>query len=89
MLFKGLIQPEDVATCKSLKQKYGEPLDVVAKDKCFYFSYAKDELKKMKMKMIEIYLNILILVCMVIVMGVIVIIIIQAKDLLMLIIEKN
>ena len=35
---------EDVATCKTLKQKYGQPLDVVAKDKCFYFSYAKDEL---------------------------------------------
>jgi hypothetical protein len=35
---------EDVATCKSLKQKYGEPLDVVAKDKCFYFSYAKENL---------------------------------------------
>ena len=34
---------EDVATCKSLKQKYGSPLDVVAKDKCFYFSYAKDQ----------------------------------------------
>jgi len=33
---------EDVATCKSLKQKYGQPLDVVAKDKCFYFSYAKE-----------------------------------------------
>ncbi len=26
---------EDVATCKSLKKKYGDPLDVVAKDKCF------------------------------------------------------
>jgi len=37
---------EDVATCKSLKQKYGSPLDVVAKDKCFYFSYAKDELNE-------------------------------------------
>jgi len=37
---------EDVQTCKSLKQKYGEPLDVVAKDKCFYFSYAKDELEE-------------------------------------------
>ena len=37
---------EDVATCKSLKQKYGQPLDVVAKDKCFYFSYAKDELNE-------------------------------------------
>ena len=35
---------EDVNTCKSLKKKYGQPLDVVAKDKCFYFSYAKDEL---------------------------------------------
>ena len=34
---------DDVQTCKSLKQKYGEPLDVVAKDKCFYFSYAKDQ----------------------------------------------
>ena len=33
---------EDVDTCKSLKAKYGSPLDVVAKDKCFYFSYAKD-----------------------------------------------
>ena len=37
---------EDVATCKSLKQKYGQPLDVVAKDKCFFFSYAKDELNE-------------------------------------------
>jgi len=34
--------PEDVATCRTLKQKYGEPLDVVAKDKCFYFSYARE-----------------------------------------------
>jgi len=34
---------EDVLTCKSLKKKYGQPLDVVAKDKCFYFSYAKDK----------------------------------------------
>jgi len=37
---------EDVDTCKSLKRKYGQPLDVVAKDKCFYFSYAKDELEE-------------------------------------------
>ena len=37
---------EDVATCRTLKQKYGSPLDVVAKDKCFYFSYAKDELNE-------------------------------------------
>ena len=34
---------EDVATCRTLKQKYGDPLDVVAKDKCFYFSYAKEK----------------------------------------------
>ena len=26
---------DDVQTCKSLKAKYGQPLDVVAKDKCF------------------------------------------------------
>jgi len=37
---------DDVATCKTLKKKYGQPLDVVAKDKCFYFSYAKDELEE-------------------------------------------
>ena len=37
---------EDVDTCKSLKAKYGQPLDVVAKDKCFYFSYAKDKLEE-------------------------------------------
>ena len=34
---------EDVNTCKSLKKKYGSPLDVVAKDKCFYFSYANED----------------------------------------------
>jgi len=34
---------EDVATCKTLKKKYGSPLDVVAKDKCFYFSYANQD----------------------------------------------
>ena len=34
--------PEDVQTCRTLKQKYGEPLDVVAKDKCFHFSYARE-----------------------------------------------
>jgi len=34
--------PEDVLACRKLKQKYGEPLDVVAKDKCFHFSYAKE-----------------------------------------------
>jgi len=33
---------EDVQTCRTLKQKYGDPLDVVAKDKCFHFSYARE-----------------------------------------------
>ena len=37
---------EDVDTCKGLKRKYGQPLDVVAKDKCFYFSYAKENLEE-------------------------------------------
>ena len=32
----------DVLTCRTLKKKYGDPLDVVAKDKCFYFSYARE-----------------------------------------------
>ena len=35
---------EDVLICRNLKAKYGQPLDVVAKDKCFYFSYARDKL---------------------------------------------
>ena len=34
---------EDVDTCTTLKKKYGQPLDVVAKDKCFYFSYAHED----------------------------------------------
>ena len=34
---------EDVLTCRTLKKKYGDPLDVVAKDKCFYFSYANED----------------------------------------------
>ena len=33
---------EDVDTCTTLKRKYGQHLDVVAKDKCFYFSYAQE-----------------------------------------------
>jgi len=37
---------DDVKTCRTLKQKYGDPLDVVAKDKCFYFSYAKENLNE-------------------------------------------
>ena len=34
---------DDVKTCRTLKQKYGDPLDVVAKDKCFYFAYTDKE----------------------------------------------
>ena len=45
LVVKRAYPKEDVDLCKSLKQKYGQPLDVVAKDKCFYFSYAKDELE--------------------------------------------
>jgi len=31
--------PEDVATLRHFKKKYGQPCDVVAKDKCFYFAH--------------------------------------------------
>ena len=34
---------EDVATLRHFKKKYGSPCDVVAKDKCFYFAYTKDD----------------------------------------------
>jgi hypothetical protein len=30
---------DDVATLRHFKKKYGQPCDVVAKDKCFYFSH--------------------------------------------------
>jgi len=30
---------DDVATLRHFKKKYGDPCDVVAKDKCFYFAY--------------------------------------------------
>ena len=33
---------EDVATLRVFKKKYGDPCDVVAKDKCFYFSHSED-----------------------------------------------
>ena len=33
---------EDVATLRYFKKKYGDPCDVVAKDKCFYFSHSED-----------------------------------------------
>ena len=33
---------EDVATLRVFKKKYGDPCDVVAKDKCFYFAHKED-----------------------------------------------
>jgi|TARA_R110002050_G_scaffold217298_2_gene353333 hypothetical protein len=33
---------EDVETCRRLKRKYGTPLDVVAKDKCFFMAHSED-----------------------------------------------
>ena len=30
---------EDVATLRHYKKKYGDAVDVVAKDKCFYFAH--------------------------------------------------
>ena len=34
---------EDVATLRTFKKKYGDPCDVVAKDKCFYFAYNDED----------------------------------------------
>jgi hypothetical protein len=34
---------EDVAVLRTFKKKYGSPCDVVAKDKCFYFSHNEDK----------------------------------------------
>ena len=31
--------PEDVSVLRQFKKKYGQPCDVVAKDKCFYFAH--------------------------------------------------
>ncbi len=33
---------EDVDTLRVFKKKYGDPCDVVAKDKCFYFAHGED-----------------------------------------------
>ena len=33
---------EDVDTLRVFKKKYGDPCDVVAKDKCFYFAHQED-----------------------------------------------
>jgi hypothetical protein len=35
--------PEDVAVLRQFKKKYGQPCDVVAKDKCFYFAHNEDK----------------------------------------------
>jgi len=35
--------PEDVSTLRHFKNKYGDPCDVVAKDKCFYFAHSEDK----------------------------------------------
>ena len=35
--------PEDVAILRTFKKKYGQPCDVVAKDKCFYFAHSEDK----------------------------------------------
>ena len=34
---------DDVATLRKFKKKYGDPCDVVAKDKCFYFATTSEE----------------------------------------------
>ena len=35
--------PEDVGILRKFKKKYGDPCDVVAKDKCFYFAHNEDK----------------------------------------------
>ena len=35
--------PEDVSVLRQFKKKYGQPCDVVAKDKCFYFAHSEDK----------------------------------------------
>tara|TARA_Y100000768_G_scaffold347972_1_gene296626 strand:- start:298 stop:1269 length:972 start_codon:yes stop_codon:yes gene_type:complete len=37
---------EDVNTLQTFKKKYGDPCDVVAKDKCFYFAHSEDKEKE-------------------------------------------
>ena len=34
--------PKDVEVLRTFKKKYGDPCDVVAKDKCFYFAHNED-----------------------------------------------
>ena len=42
MLLKESYPPEDVSVLRTFKKKYGQPCDVVAKDKCFYFAHNED-----------------------------------------------
>ena len=51
---------EDVATLRVFKKKYGDPCDVVAKDKCFYFAHNEDVDDEGETKKLN---RILILVC--------------------------
>ena len=41
---------EDVNTLRHFKKKYGDPCDVVAKDKCFYFAHSTKMLMTMARK---------------------------------------
>ena len=41
-LLKESYPVDDVATLRTFKKKYGQPCDVVAKDKCFYFAHNED-----------------------------------------------
>ena len=52
---------EDVNTLRKFKKKYGDPCDVVAKDKCFYFAHWKMLMTTATKKKRN---HILILVCM-------------------------
>ena len=50
----------DVATLRHFKKKYGDPCDVVAKDKCFYFAHRRTLMRTASKQKLN---HILILVC--------------------------
>jgi hypothetical protein len=77
---------EDVNTLRQFKKKYGDPCDVVAKDKCFYFSHSEDVDEDGDKKKLN---HILILVCSAILMVVSMVTARKATTLLTHIIEKN
>jgi hypothetical protein len=77
---------EDVETCRRLKRKYGQPLDVVAKDKCFFMAHSEDVDEDNEPKKLII---ILILVCMVLYLVRNMVVMMTQKVLLMLTIAKN